>query len=218
MNPKFALVLFFTFVGINVAHADMSVTIGFSAQQNPAACQVTTGGKTHIEYGSISRSVLSKTAAYQLTDKPIVALSIDCLNPTSIGLKATDNRSGAIPYGDLTLADGTVLRAEDTNRRFSLGMTADHRPVGVWGLIFNGATVDGNAVGIYGRSAQGLLRADSAMYNDGTVTTWGSGGVLSSGSSFKIGGTVSAAVARLSDLPATEVELDGLVTIEIVYL
>jgi type 1 fimbria pilin len=219
MNTKFLLSLSLLLAGGQSAWADSSVALNFSAQENPSACQITAGTKTTIDYGTLSRSTLSVSSAHQLADQAMVALSVQCESPTSIGLRATDNRSGALAYGDLVLANGAVLSAEKTDQRFSLGLTTDNRPVGVWGLVFNGAAVDGSPVGIYSRSSAGLLTADAVMRKDGALTTWATGaGAPAIGRLFSIGGVVSAALARLSDLPSKEVQLDGLVTLEVVYL
>lgn len=219
MKTKIALTVWLLFLGVGASGADSSVPVSFSAQETPSACQIVAGANNTIDYGTIPRSALSATKSHQLENKAIVALSIQCVSPTSISLKATDNRSGTLSYGDLTLANGTVLGAQDTDSRFSLGAASNNQPVGVWGLVFSGATVDGNAATIYSRSIGGVLKEDSVMHKDGIQSTWVlNGSQPAVGRLFGLSGTVSAALARLSDLPSADVKLDGLVTVEVVYL
>lgn len=202
MNTNILLLASLLVAGGNAAWADSSVAINFAAQENPSACQITAGTRTTIDYGTIARSTLSTTSAHQLADKTIVALSIQCDSPTSIGLSATDNRTGVLPYGDLVLANGSVVGPQHADQRFSLGLTSDWRPVGVWGLTFNGAAVDGKPVGIYTRSAAGQLTADPVLHKDGAVTIWATAaGEPAIGQVFSIGGVVSASVARLGESP-----------------
>ncbi|AQV93056.1 hypothetical protein BJN34_03990 [Cupriavidus necator] len=153
--------------------------------------------------------------------RPISALTVQCDSQTSIGLRAVDNRSGVIDYGTLALAGGGTVAPAQTDRRFSLGQTSAGKPVGVWAVALSGASVDGVPSDI-GVVAGGVLQAgdrDKVLRNDGKALTWVSGGQLATGRVFSVSGDVSVGVARLGELPgAAPVRLDGMATIEVIYL
>ncbi len=124
-------------------------------------------------------------------------------------------------YGTLALAGGASAGPAQADRRFSLGQTAAGNPIGVWSVALSGAMVDGAPAEI-GIVAGGVLQSgdrDRVLRNDGKAVTWVSDGQLARGRTFTMGGEVSAGLARLGELPgASAIQLDGMATIEVIYL
>lgn len=197
----------------HLASAETSVSIYFSAEIEPVACQVSIDSA--VDYGEIAQSKLSETHFTALSHRALPPISVECDAKTALGFKATDNRSGIATDARLIGSSGTVIPPE---HHFSLGRTSDGQPIGAWGVIFSSGTVDGRTALIAGTSAE-PFHAANTLNPKGKVAQWMENGTLAIGETFTLQGEVVAGIAKKSELPSGDIiVLDGMATLEIVYL
>ncbi|CNE77763.1 Protein of uncharacterised function (DUF1120) [Yersinia nurmii] len=202
-----------SYVFANLASADTSVSIHFSAEIEPVACRVSIDSA--VDYGEIAQSKLSDTHFTALSHRALPPISVECDAKTALGFRATDNRSGIAADAKLTGSSGTVIPPE---HHFSLGRTYDGRPIGAWGVIFSSGTVDGRTAWITGASTE-PFHAAHTLNPKGKVAQWMENGTLAMGKTFTLQGEVVAGIAKKSELPSGDIiVLDGMATLEIVYL
>lgn len=195
----------------------------------PPACKPMLAGSGTVDFGTIAPASLSKDNYTVLADKE-TTLNIVCDAPAKVAIKAVSGRKNT------TLSDG----AEGTNGAakplVSLGQSADFgvaglgmdgdKKIGAYGVVVSDVVVDG----VNGRpiksedkqtwsdsNANGLYQASG---NDNFIT-WSNGTDVAPLSFENMNAklTVKTYLNKSSELDLTKpVNLDGLTTIELVYL
>ncbi|MCS3509242.1 DUF1120 domain-containing protein [Achromobacter sp. JUb104] len=180
----------------------------------PAACTPTIAGGGVIDFGIIPAASLNTTSFTQLPTKS-VPFSISCDAPTYVAITAVDNR-----------ADSAVTNIIGTQQNYIFGLSkAANANIGgyVMELEQGSFTADGKSVltvssndggttwgvSTYGRLPQGALRSWSLTSNGTPVAFTNLAGTFA----------VTAAINKAEELPLRdEIQLDGLATLEMVYL
>ncbi|MGP2408157.1 DUF1120 domain-containing protein [Yersinia sp. 2545 StPb PI] len=208
-----------------------SVDVRVIGTITPTACTpVLTGGGT-IDYGAIHPNTLAKDAYTTLAEKQL-DFTINCDAPAKVAVQVINYRVGTLPDAAADTANGgqpvTSVTIFGTNSNYVAGL----------GLH------DNNKIGGYGmRFVPGTYTADSApvvsIYRPSPTSAWvvtSTGSIFSTatrGASWAAPGTttpiafttltgklgVQAYINKASELDLTKpIALDGLTTIEIVYL
>lgn len=192
----------------------------------PAACTPVLSGGGVIDYGDIKANTLSATN-YTLLDAKSVDLSISCDAPTSVAVKGIDGRNGSLAGATEGAGGGAASPVSGISSSVvGLGL-ADGAKIGGYGVAFISAQADGVAVSNLTRaqnaSTWSVPSVVSGLY--GTTqpiyATWGNS-TTKTPVSFKNLSTsvvVRAYLNKSSELDLTkQIKLDGLSTIELVYL
>ena len=191
---------------------------------NPAACKValTSGGT--IDYGIININTLNKDKFTILSEKQI-DFSISCDAPAKVALKTINGRPGSLA-GNHEKVSGYGRAPVKINSDFAAGLGVDAgKKVGGYGLSFSDATADNvKTENIYrhGEWNQGewdFNKSRGIFSNVESLFSWG-------GKDSPIAFTVltgklnvQAYINKASELDLTKpVKLDGLTTLELVYL
>ncbi|MFC0227270.1 DUF1120 domain-containing protein [Serratia aquatilis] len=198
---------------------------------DPAACTPTISGGGTIDYGTIKPTALA-TDAFTLLEEKQLDFAINCDAPAKVAITAHSQRGASAVN-----ADGSL--AEIGSHPGLFGVAANY---GVVGLGLDGA----KGIGGYGiRLAGGTMTADGAavdsIMSNGSTTAWvaaTTGSLLNTLTSLRYAswatkGTttpvafttlagklgVQAYINKTSELDLTKpVVLDGLTTLELVYL
>jgi len=198
---------------------------------SPAACTPTLSGGGTIDYGTIKTAALATDAFTVLPEKQL-DFAINCDAPAKVAITAHSQRGTSAVD-----ADGSLVEMGNYPKLF--GAVGN---VSVVGLGLDGA----KGIGSYGlRLAGGTMTADGvtvdSIYALGNTTSWattGTGSLFNTGanvrySSWATKGTttpiafttlagklgVQAYINKASELDLTKpVVLDGLTTLELVYL
>ncbi|MHA7845305.1 DUF1120 domain-containing protein [Serratia sp. D1N4] len=200
---------------------------------SPAACAPTLSGGGTIDYGTIKTSTLA-TDAFTLLPEKQLDFAINCDAPAKVAITAHSQRGVSAVKADGTLAELTTTTAG------LFGISGG--TVAVVGLGMDGA----KGIGGYGlRLAAGTMTADGvavdSIMSNGSTTAWvaaTTGSVFNTPAALryaswaKAGTTtpvafttlagklgVQAYINKASELDLTKpVVLDGLTTLELVYL
>lgn len=183
----------------------------------PAACVPNFTGGATINYGNIPASSLNQSAQTNLPNKTTV-LTVACDAPIKFALKAVDERAATlIPEINLPAAPNPVYM-------FGLGAASNGAKIGAYGVQMSNVTTDAGTT----RTMRSLDGGANWYFNGGAFGSDGrliafsdvSGSMLPAAhSSLTADITIVAAVDRASNLPLTsEIAIDGLTTIEVVYL
>jgi hypothetical protein len=200
---------------------------------SPAACTPTLSGGGTIDYGTINSKILSADAYTVLPEKKL-DFSIVCDAPAKVALRAVSGRPGTTA-GDVegggsnaTVVSGlTIFGIPDVN---VVGLGLDGaKKIGGYGIRIEPATVtaDGVAVvNIHKRALASLWNRDvysgqlvDAYFN--RQTSWAVEGARTPVAFTTLAGklSVQAYINYASELDLTKpIVLDGLTTIELVYL
>lgn len=187
----------------------------------PAACIPSLAGGGVVDYGNIAASTLNQTTATALPVRS-VAFTITCDAPTRVALRAMDNRaSSAVPGIIQIVSPG--LTAEHT---FGLGVGAG-KNIGGFALQLEpgGITLDGSTAITNMASSDGGAtwtgRFGGYTRHDGRMMSWATTGSTVPTAFTTMAGTldVHTVIDKAENLTLTsDVELDGLATLELVYL
>lgn len=215
-----------------------SVDIKVTGTIKPAACTPTITGGGTIDYGNIGLNTLSATDYTPLPEKQ-VDFSITCDAPAKIALKATNGRPGTAagaPDGVGGFGESPVgLFTDATGKGWGVaGLgTAEGKNIGGFGMrlaagtvkatvndvekeVFSITSADGGIT--WSTSRMGNLQRSDVV----GLASWGATSddktpVALTTLSGKLG--VQAYINKTSELhPTGEIKLDGLSTIELVYL
>ncbi|MHA7848005.1 DUF1120 domain-containing protein [Serratia sp. D1N4] len=217
-----------------------SVDIKVIGTISPVACSPSLSGGGVVDYGTIKTNTLSADSYTALEEKQI-DFAITCDGPAKVAIKAINGRPGTLPTA-LTENAG-IGNASPTGIMF---FNAGSANLGIVGLgLDGGAAADKNRIGGYstridpttalvdGEAVDGISAQEStmawgkastgAMYNSTSqrVISWAEPGSLTPKAfttmSAKLG--VQAFINKTSELDLThEITLDGLTTLELVYL
>ncbi len=217
------------------AYAADSVDVKVIGTISPAACAPTLGGGGTVDYGTIKANALAADDYTTLAVKT-VSLSITCDAPAKVGIHVLNGRpgttAGAAEGGPMSSALAPVALLDIPAGQYPVvGLGADGTSdIGGYGIgiVESSLKVDGNAVDLIltdmsDRSRYTMEDVDYPLYdpNNDSLFTWAAPGTLTPVAFTTMAGTlnVQAYLNKASELDLTkEVQLDGLTTIEIVYL
>ncbi|TNV09881.1 DUF1120 domain-containing protein [Buttiauxella sp. B2] len=231
IKNTFALALLAASVGTAMA-AD-SVDVKVIGQIIPAACTPALSGGGVIDYGKIKASTLAADA-YTVLPEMQIDFSLVCDAPAKVALKAINGRPGTMAgvtegATNTAIVPVTVWGTSTTSGGAGLGLDGTNK-IGGYAvrIAANTVTADGNAVdtlvqdnnyqsnSVYNKKVTGNLYA-----NEGRITSWAAPGTLTPIAFKVLAGKlgVQAYINKASALDLTHVNyLDGLTTIEVVYL
>ncbi|CCG88533.1 DUF1120 domain-containing protein [Erwinia piriflorinigrans] len=196
----------------------------------PVACTPTISGGGIIDYGNIPTNTLSATDYTLLAEKQL-DFAITCEAPVKLALKATNGRPGTLAgvtesasgFGNAPLkgffgSTGSVGVA-------GLGLSSEKK-IGGYGLRIDAAssTADGKKVDTIQRISGGRwanTQLGSVMAISDRELTWAEVGTITPVSFTNMTGKlgVQAYINKTSELDLTQpIDLDGLSTLELVYL
>ncbi|CUI38836.1 DUF1120 domain-containing protein [Achromobacter xylosoxidans] len=199
-----------------------SIDVRVTGTITPAACVPAIEGGGTVDYGDISATSLNFTSSTKLPTKTI-GFSITCDAPTLVGAAMHDNRAGSAVVGLVQRVKSQL--SED--RAYGLGV-AGGKNIGIYTVRFNPATatMDGNP-GVLTRTNDRGRSWGTPV--DGYVSelpefihAWTTGAGTARPFAFQVMSTtidITAVIDKGENLDlANEVPLDGLATIELVYL
>ena len=221
-------VIALTVLGFSMSAQAQSVDVRISSAIEPTACTPTLGGGGTIDYGTIAAGSLSATA-YTVLPEKILSISISCDAPAKVALQALSGRPGSLAgaeehaYGQggapvafggsqNPVAVGLGLHGSDkiggynvkVNNVFLDGVASVGMVKTIGGTTWSNAYIDS----LFNHSYSNLF-SFGASAADGPVAFEEMSGQVS----------VQAYINKTSDLDlTTPVVLDGLTTIELVYL
>lgn len=222
------------------AHSAMaadSVDVKVIGTITPAGCTPTISGGGTVDYGTIKASSLSPTD-YTVLDTKSVDFAIVCDAPTKVSFSAVNGRPGSLagaPEVGVVLTgrvpSGVVLLNQTTMGAAGLGLSGSAK-VGGYGLGFKNPDimVDGVNRQAFVSNDNATWRGDATDYSAITFfSTIGSnryftvadigGSVPVAFKNFSSKLYVQAYLNKASELDLTKpVQLDGLATIEMLYL
>lgn len=208
-----------------------SVDVHVIGTITPAACTPTLSGGATIDYGNINPNTLSETNFTVLPAKQL-DFAVTCNAPAKIALKAINGRIGSVA-GATENANGTAVAPVDI---FGLGATGvaglgldGTAKVGGYGLRIaaGSVTADGNTVDSIRENGTNIWTHDAyadiifSPYSDVRNISWAKTGTTTPVAFTNLAGKleVQAYLNKASELDLTKpVALDGLTTIELVYL
>lgn len=194
----------------------------------PAACKPTLSGGGTIDYGAIKPNTLKNDEFTVLAEKQI-DFAITCDAPAKIALLAMSGRPNSA-----VRSDGTLSNISSSNPLFgytdinAVGLGLDgQKGVGGYGLRLQPGTMkaDGkdvdsieslNNTDTWGKSTSGSLYKLGKLYS-----SWAATGTLTPIAFTTLSGKLGAQayINKASELDLTKpVKLDGLTTLELVYL
>lgn len=202
----------------------------------PTACKPTLTGGGTIDYGVIPPASLKKDT-FTVLDEKQVDFNITCDAPAKVAIHAIGSKpntstdignGGEIGYNSF---DGEIFGVKKVNVD-GLGLTDNGKKIGGYGLrLVPGAyTVDGNKADTIRRKSPTEKWESSAAFDGGSIFTnvskdmqlsWAEAGQLAPTAFTTVAGKlgVQAYITKTSELDLTKpVKLDGLTTLELVYL
>ncbi|NIG74718.1 DUF1120 domain-containing protein [Klebsiella sp. Ap-873] len=213
-------------------HAADSVDIKVVGTISPTACTPSIAGGGTIDFGTIKTNSLNATGYTPLTTQE-AALTITCIAPTQVGVKAIDGRPNSIAGVSASLAGGAAAPAALNWSGYNvvgLGQQDGTTAIGGYSLYVKGgnATADNATVDVIVSEDAGhntwSKPATLNLYGTGstprvlTVAATGSTSPLAfSTMTFNLG--IQAYINEKAELDTSKViSLNGMTTIELDYL
>ncbi|MCS3509274.1 DUF1120 domain-containing protein [Achromobacter sp. JUb104] len=191
-----------------------SIDVRIIGTITPAACIPVIGGGGVVDFGLIPAASLNLTATTELP-KRRVPFAITCEAPTRVAISVVDNRAGSQIPNIIAPTPGAVFGLGSANGANIGGyvmdmeqgsFTADGTPAFTVGSQTNGEIW---LASTFGRLQGGQLRSWSLTATGAPVAFTNLSGILA----------VTAAINEAQKLPLKdEIRLDGLATLEMVYL
>jgi type 1 fimbria pilin len=217
--------LFATLATVAGAHAADTAELKVAGSVRPPSCTFNLASGGEIDYGNITPSRLSVTAATKLESRS-TTFNIDCANgKAQLALKFSDNRASSIPT------------SINLNAMYTYGLgIVDGKKIGVYTVTMDNVKVDGRLPYLY--LSSGNVQASSrvgwnnsyrSLYQPGVLYSWSQNSQVA-GSTNELNwpgyfSTVSGelyvqvTIDKLSNLPVRDaIPLDGSATVELVYL
>lgn len=208
-----------------------SVDVRVVGTITPSACTPTVSGNGTFDYGTIKPDTLSDTDFTVLAEKTL-DFSIACDAPTKVGFKVTSQRGVSAVAGDGSLQESAKrpvsLFGEPANAggAFGLGLNGS-KGIGGYGLrlVPGTITADGASVKLIATTGPNIVTPSGSAIDEGS--DWGyvysfatqTTSVPMTLSTLSAKLSTQAYINKKSELDLTKpVALDGLATIEIVYL
>ncbi|HCJ7369198.1 TPA: DUF1120 domain-containing protein [Enterobacter hormaechei subsp. xiangfangensis] len=210
-----------------------SVDVRVIGTITPAACTPTLSGGGTIDYGAINPTTLS-AADYTVLEEKQIDFAITCDAPAKVALKAINGRPNTTAgvtenaiSGSATAPSGVNLFGVANVGTVGLGLDGVDK-VGGYSIRLAGGTVTADGVAVDSIQANGnttWLTANGlgTLFTPNSVrlSSWAAAGTLVPVAFTNLAGKlgVQAYLNKASELDLTKpVALDGLTTIELVYL
>lgn len=221
-NTALASILFAAASGAAFAADTADLTV--KGVIKPAACTPSFAGGGILDFGTISASTLSATAATALPAKDIT-LTVSCDAATKFGIETKDNQSGSA-----NSTAGTAI-VTSSSAWFGAGKVGENKIGAV--VISRGSSVNAVATGDgqtvdpldadYGSQTWFATPTLDYMRADGArVQSWGAVGTTTPGAYKTVTQPmrVQLSIGKISELPAltTEVPINGSITFSVKYL
>lgn len=197
---------------------------------SPAACTPNLSGNGTVDYGTIAANGLSADDYNGLPAKEI-SLTIACTAPAKVALSAISGRKGsALVYYDREGAAGSgngFMRAGAPSYSGFVGFGLDgEKRIGAYALSYSNVTLDGkvaNVTSSFDKTAWTKSNNNSIYDNNGKIKfdTWYTGeeAIPSSFETMSATVNVYSYLNKSSELDISKpIKLDGLTTLELVYL
>ncbi|KRA01274.1 DUF1120 domain-containing protein [Achromobacter sp. Root565] len=204
-------------MALNGVAAAQSVDIKVTGSITPAACIPVFEGGATVDYGKIAASSLNVSESTSLGVKE-VSMSISCDAKTRVAIRFNDNREGTVP---------TEMAGSSAHLWYGLGK-ASGTPIGGYQMYLanEGVTLDGEkGFAVYSSDSGETWKSDkSDIVVNKTARQWRSWSLTSGGQPDAFSHLnsilkVEAFVNKAEALPLEDkIQLDGLATIELVYL
>lgn len=215
-------------VSAGQAMAADSVDIKVIGTITPASCTPTLSGGGTVDYGTIKASTLSATD-FTVLDEKSLDLSITCDAPAKVAIKAINGRpdtaAGVTEGGGGFAVSPVALGTKGTAHVAGLGLDGTTKVGGYnVALADSGNTLDGTAAANLISDDNGSTwSSGSDVMNDSAVRfiSWGDEGSTAVKAFTTMNGKVlvQGYINKSSDLDLTKpVQLDGMTTLELVYL
>lgn len=191
----------------------------------PAACKPSLTGGGAIDYGTIPTASLKKDELYAL-EKKFLDLTITCDAPAKIALKAINGRPNtAAGMTETGVFAGECPKSIPQGGDFCVGLGLDGKnKIGGYSAIVSDVLADGKTVDYIHKStdATWIKGAYSWLYATSELEqSWSTPGSVEPIAFKVLSGklSVQAYLNKASELDLTKpVKLDGLTTLELVYL
>lgn len=198
-----ALTAALTLAGSGMTFAASTTELTVTGLITPSACTPSLSG--NVDYGKISIKDLNPNTPTNL-DPVTIRLTVLCDAATLIALRGTDNRSGSS-----TITDG-----------YGLGLASNNKKIGNFTLAFKNAVADNVEVTPLQSSDNGenWQVIGDAIWQGLTLAAFGTPGNTQPTliQNLNTDVVVVGQIANASGLPAEDTKIDGLATIEVVYL
>lgn len=216
-SGKFAIAAVAALVaGSQAVHAADSFDLTVTGVIQPAACEVTIAGGGNFDYGLIPTQKLQAVGINGLGVLS-TSFSIVCEAPTRVALHTVDNRMGTVGVGDYS------------PMTLGLGTDSVGNNIGAWTATIDDVTTDSltSVVSIDSPNGNswtaGSFPASGgfALRNNGYLISISAPGETTPAAFTTLSGTlnIEASIVSTPDLNLSEsVNLDGSVTVEMVYL
>jgi len=211
-----------------------SVELAVKGTIIPAACTPSITGE--INYGNVTAEQLSATD-YTVLDKKEVDFAINCDAPVKVAIKAINGQPGTVAGGSSVVTDGSQKSPVDllgmaTPQIVGLGVDEGDKNIGGYavGLVASGLSADGQGLTVKinhdgtGRD-WGITSGDIVSLFVNTVThsiySWSASPGANPGAIKDLTGklAVQAYLNNTDELKVDKaIQLNGLTTIELVYL
>lgn len=182
----------------------------------PAACAPNFVGGSTIDYGNIPAGTLNVAEQTMLPEKH-TTLSVTCDAPVKFALRTFDERSATV-VSTLTTIDNYSASA-----KYGLGTAENGAKIGAYSLkIDNETSGTGSTFRVTSSDGNTWVRFGGGLSGNGTSLIGFSDGQNNAPAAHKsvtMDMKIVAAIDKAENLPVTdEINIDGLATIEVVYL
>jgi hypothetical protein len=201
-----------------------SIDVRITGTITPSACTPTVTGGGTVDYGTISGDTLNVTS-FTVLDQKTLPFTLTCDSPTRVALQTIDGRSGTavIPVGSSVLGQAVTA----STPMLGLGKAGDTN-IGAFALSIPAAsvTIDGSGSNVKSLSSsdQGTTWSNNTsewVTDTADYFSWGNDGTTTPTAVTNLAGTlnVQAVINKTSALDlSSEVNLDGMATLEVKYL
>jgi len=214
MRSPFLTLLFSGFAPLLLgatAHAADTAELVVKGTIRPSACLASFPGNSVIDFGTLKADPQLKERFKDLPPQR-VDMRISCDGPTKIAVRAVDNREATREKD---------IPGIDVGDNFGLGLYRG-KSIGGYAVRFGTAMADGQPVGILGRpngSAAWSSNALRSLRQDGSQISFGAGTTPVAFSELVAGLDIRAKLSRVAyQLLADDIQLDGSISIEMLYL
>ena len=226
---KTACALTILAISISPALAE-SIDVKVIGTITPSACKPTLTGGGTIDYGRIPLSSLKRDALTQLDNKQL-DFSITCDAPAKVALRPINGRpntaAGTTEKGNYGGDVPKGISNDNSNSVVGLGLD-NGKKIGGYNIATKDVLADGNSVRYIYQNNSGNTWSEHATGKRnnfsptaGLISSWAKPGTLEPLAFTTLSGklNVQAYINKISELqPTGEIKLDGLTTLELVYL
>lgn len=213
MRPFYLLSAFAPLLLSASAHAADTAELTVKGTIRPSACLASFSGNSVVDFGSLKADPQLKARFKDLPPQS-VAMRISCDGPTKIAVKAVDNREASREQD---------IPDVDAGEHFGLGLYRG-KSIGSYMVYFGTAVADGQSVSILARpnsrAAWGAPPVNKhRLRQDGAQLSFGASGTPTAFKELVTNFDILVKLSRVAyQLMADDVQLDGSISIEMLYL